>query len=141
MTGDIICRGVLHTPARRTGAYAIHPCMSGLTRHLNVDRALIICIIRQIRYFSQNKTPAQILFHLILSQTERFSDLKMISGRKYQGPGGFRFFTRRVKSVKQTKFRLPDIQPVYLKKTAQFRFIPQTGQHEKTDYFLTVRMN
>jgi hypothetical protein len=40
----------------------------------------------------------------------------MISGRKYQGLSGFRLFTRRVKSVKQAKFRLPDIQPVYLKK-------------------------
>jgi hypothetical protein len=46
----------------------------------------------------------------------------MISGRKYQGRSGFRHFTRWVKSVKQAKFRLPDIQPVYLKKTAQFRF-------------------
>jgi hypothetical protein len=45
----------------------------------------------------------------------------MISGRKYQGRSGFRHFTRWVKSVKQAKFRLPDIQPVYLKKTAQFR--------------------
>jgi hypothetical protein len=43
---------------------------------------------------------------------ERFSDLKMISGRKHQGLSGFRLFTRRVKSVKQAKFRLPDIQPV-----------------------------
>ncbi|MEE4356021.1 MAG: hypothetical protein V2I97_06080, partial [Desulfococcaceae bacterium] len=39
-----------------------------------------------------------------------------------QGRSGFRHFTRWVKSVKQAKFRLPDIQPVYLKKTAQFRF-------------------
>jgi hypothetical protein len=45
----------------------------------------------------------------------------MISGRKYQGRSGFLLFTRWVKSVKQAKFRLPDIQPVYLKKTAQFR--------------------
>ncbi len=45
----------------------------------------------------------------------------MISDRKYQGLSSFRFFTRWVKSVKQAKFRLPDIQPVYLKKTAQFR--------------------
>ncbi len=50
-----------------------------------------------------------------------FGHTQMISGRKYQGLSGFRFFTRRVKSVKQAKFRLPDIQPVYLKKTAQFR--------------------
>ncbi len=46
----------------------------------------------------------------------------MISGRKYQGLSGFRLFTRRVKSVKQAKFRLSDIQSVYLKKTAQFRY-------------------
>jgi hypothetical protein len=47
----------------------------------------------------------------------------MISGRKYQGLSGFRIFTRRVKSLKQAKFRLPDIQSVYLKKTAQFRSV------------------
>jgi hypothetical protein len=45
----------------------------------------------------------------------------MISGRKYQVLSGFMLFTRRVKSIKQAKFRLSDIQPVYLKKTAQFR--------------------
>jgi hypothetical protein len=47
----------------------------------------------------------------------------MISGRKYQGFSGSRLFTRRMKSVKQAKFRLSDIRPVYLKKTAQLRFI------------------
>ncbi len=40
----------------------------------------------------------------------------MISGRKYQVLSGFMLFTRRVKSIKQAKFRLPDIQSVYLKK-------------------------
>jgi hypothetical protein len=42
----------------------------------------------------------------------------MISGRKYQR---FPSFHPPGESIKQAKFRLSDIQPVYLKKTAQFR--------------------
>jgi hypothetical protein len=45
----------------------------------------------------------------------------MISGRKYRVLSAFMLFTRRVKSIKQAKSRLSGIQPLYLKKTAQFR--------------------
>jgi hypothetical protein len=66
---------------------------------------------------------------------KKVSNMKMISGRKYQGHSGFRLFTRRVESVKQAKFRLSDIQPVYMKVPAKNRPPPSFSHSAQLSCF------
>ncbi len=63
----------------------------------------------------------ELAHHIRVTTLERFFGLNMILIQQYQCLDDFRVFTHWVKPVKRSKPRIPDSQPVLLRRIAQFR--------------------